>query len=151
MEIFDEAKKNQDSFEDFAHQFYNYFQQQRSLLINMLDLLMRIAVADDNFHHREKEYIRRLKEIFNISDSQYESIKARYVEEDNLDKYYKILEVSPEASMSKVKKKYREKVKEFHPDNVIGKGLPEEFVKFAENKFEEIQKAYEVIKKKKAS
>lgn len=151
IEIFDEAKKSQDSFEDFAHQFYRYFQQQRSLLLSMLDLLMRIAVADNSFHHREKEYISRVKEIFNINDSQYESIKARYIQEDNLDKYYKLLEVAPEASMNEVKRKYREKVKEFHPDNIIGKGLPEEFINFAEKKFKEIQTAYEVIKEKKAS
>jgi len=117
----------------------------------MLDLLMRIAIADNKFHQREKEYISKLKDIFNINDSQYESIKARYVQEDNLDKYYKILEVSPDASMTEIKKKYRKKAKEFHPDNIIGKELPEEFVRFAEEKFKEIQKAYNVIKKKKAS
>lgn len=148
IEIFDEAKKNQDSYEEFAHQFYNNFKQQRSLLVSMLDLLMRVAVADDNFHSKERDYLRKTKEIFNISDSQYESILARYDQDsyDNLEKYYKILGVSPDASMSEIKKQYKQKIKDFHPDNVIGKGLPEEYRKFAQEKFKEIKKAYEVIK-----
>jgi len=48
--------------------------------------------------------------------------------------------------MSEIKKKYREKVKDFHPDNVIGKGLPEEYKEFAEQKFKQIQDAFEKIK-----
>lgn len=36
---------------------------------------------------------------------------------------------------------------DFHPDKIIAKGLPEEFVKFANDKFKEIQEAYEAIKK----
>lgn len=149
INIFDEAKRNQDTFEKFADQFYNYFEDQESILISMLDLLMRVAAADDNFHKQERKYLQKVKDIFAINDSQYESIKARYIQEDNMDKYYKILEVSPEASMSEVKRKYRKKVKEFHPDNIINKGLSEEFVDFAEEKFKEIQKAYEMIKEKK--
>ncbi|ADL12910.1 co-chaperone DjlA [Acetohalobium arabaticum] len=155
IKIFDEAKRNQDSFEDFAEQFYDYFKEQESILVSMLDLLMRVAVADNNLHKQERKYLRKVKQIFNINDSQYKSIKARYTQEENqeenMDKYYKILEVSPEANMSEVKRKYREKVKEFHPDNIINKGLSEEFVDFAEEKFKEIQEAYEMIKKKKAS
>jgi DnaJ like chaperone protein len=37
--------------------------------------------------------------------------------------------------------------KDYHPDNIIGKGLPEEFVDFAEEKFKKIQNAYEEIKR----
>lgn len=149
IQIFDEAKRNQNSFEDFARQFYNHFKQERTLLISMMDLLMRMAVADNNFHQKEKKYIRKVKDIFNISDSQYESILARYQQSDSdsLEKYYKILEVSPDASMSEIKKQYRKKAKDFHPDNVIGKGLPEEYKEFAEKKFKEIKKSFEVIKK----
>src|SRR6056297_317783 len=153
IQIFDEAKKNNDSFEDFARQFYNHFRHERSLLVSMLDLLMKVAVADNKFHAKEKDYIKRTKEIFNISDSQYESILARYEQADtgSMEKYYKILEVSPDAKMSEIKKQYKQKVKDFHPDNVIGKGLPEEYKEFAEQKFKEIQDAFEKIKQHRRS
>lgn len=147
IEIFDEAKKNNSSFEEFARQFYDNFKNKREVLVSMLDLLMRVALADNEFHHNEKQYIRKAKNIFNISDSEYESILAQYDQNDtNIEKYYKILEVSPEASMSEIKRKYKKKAKDFHPDNIIGKGLPEDYREFAQKKFKEIQNAYEKIK-----
>ena len=38
-------------------------------------------------------------------------------------------------------------VKEFHPDTIMAKGLPEEFIQFATQRFQEIQEAYESIRK----
>jgi DnaJ like chaperone protein len=52
--------------------------------------------------------------------------------------------------MSAVKKAYRKLVSEYHPDKIISKGLPEDFIKFAEEKFREINEAYEAIKKAKS-
>jgi len=52
--------------------------------------------------------------------------------------------------MSAVKKAYRKLVSEYHPDKIVSKGLPEDFIKFAEEKFREINEAYEAIQKAKA-
>jgi DnaJ like chaperone protein len=38
-------------------------------------------------------------------------------------------------------------VKEFHPDTIIANGLPDEFIDFATKRFQEIQGAYEQIRK----
>ncbi|MFP4017295.1 MAG: co-chaperone DjlA [Halanaerobiales bacterium] len=149
IKIFDEAKRSQVPFEDFANQFYNLFRNDRTLLISMVDLLMKVAMADDKFHENESRYINKVASIFKISQNELESIKARYIQSKamgvEIDNYYKILEVSPEASTAEIKKTYRKKIKEYHPDNIIGKGLPNEFIKFAEEKFKEIQDAYEII------
>lgn len=146
IDIFDQAKRSNSSFESFARQFYTHFKNERTLLISLIDLLIKVAVADNNFDQEEKRYLKKTKEIFNISDSEYESILARYNQTDSLDKYYKILEVSPDASMDQIKKQYKKKAKDFHPDNIIGKGLPDEYREFAQKKFKEIQKAYQKIK-----
>jgi len=147
IEIFDEAKRNNSTFEEFARQFYENFRSKREVLVSMLDLLVRVALADNEFHKKERQYLRKAKNIFNISDSEYESILAQYDQDDsNIEKYYKILEVSPDASMSEIKKKYKKKAKDFHPDNIIGKGLPEDYREFAQKKFKEIKNAYEKIK-----
>jgi DnaJ like chaperone protein len=37
-------------------------------------------------------------------------------------------------------------VQEYHPDKIAAKGLPEEFTRFAQDKFREIQEAWEQIK-----
>jgi DnaJ like chaperone protein len=47
-----------------------------------------------------------------------------------------------------IKRIYRQKRKEFHPDALISKGLPEELIERAKEKFIEIQEAYEAIEKK---
>ncbi|RAK06935.1 DnaJ like chaperone protein [Halanaerobium saccharolyticum] len=146
ISIFDEAKRKNNSFEEYAQQFYDNFKNEQTLVLGMFDLLLKVAVADNDFHHKEEQYIKKAKKIFKINDSQYESIRSQYLDTNDLEKYYKILECSPEADFKEVKRQYRKKAKDFHPDNVIGKGLPEEFVDFAEQEFKKINNAYETIK-----
>ena len=86
----------------------------------------------------------RVKEVFNISDNQYEDIKSVYF--DDLDKYYKILNCTLESTPEEIKSSYKKLVKNFHPDTIISKGLPEEFIEFASSRFREIQESYEKIR-----
>tara|TARA_Y200000002_G_scaffold218216_1_gene180033 strand:- start:467 stop:634 length:168 start_codon:yes stop_codon:yes gene_type:complete len=51
-------------------------------------------------------------------------------------------------SFSEIRKIYLKKRKEFHPDMLISKGLPEELIEKAKIKFIEIQEAYEELEKK---
>jgi DnaJ like chaperone protein len=62
---------------------------------------------------------------------------------------YEILGISPDADVDTIQKAYREKVREFHPDKIQSKGLPESFVKFAEEEMKKINEAYNNIKKAK--
>ena len=52
-------------------------------------------------------------------------------------------------SFSEIKKVYQRKRREFHPDTLISKGLPEELLEKAKERFIEIQTAFEEIEKKK--
>jgi len=63
----------------------------------------------------------------------------------DLTRHYAALGVEPDVSDEELKKAYRKAVRDFHPDTIIAKGLPEEFQKFAEEKFKEIQTAYEAV------
>ena len=56
-----------------------------------------------------------------------------------------MLGLENDAEMADVKKAYRKLVSEYHPDKVVSKGLPDDFIKFAEEKFREINEAYEAI------
>ena len=58
---------------------------------------------------------------------------------------YKILEIEKSATDDEVKKAYRKMVKKHHPDKV--RHLGEEHMEGAEEKFRQIQKAYEQIQK----
>jgi DnaJ like chaperone protein len=143
--VFNEAKDSQYSIDDFAVQFYQISGGQPTVLVSFLDLLFRIAAADKQFHTAEESALNRIKDIFHISDQQFNSIKAVYLKDVD-DGYYKALNCTPESSDQEIKASYKKLVKEFHPDMIVSKGLPEEFTEFATKRFREIQEAYEKVK-----
>ena len=116
---------------------------QPTLLVSFFDLLFKLVAADATLHPAEEAALKRVKEIFNISDNQFEAIKAVYF--SDLDKYYKILNCTPQSTNEEIKSSYKKLVKDFHPDTIISKGLPNEFIEFASNRFREIQESYEKI------
>ncbi|MBC8430656.1 MAG: TerB family tellurite resistance protein [Desulfobacterales bacterium] len=142
--IFNAALESQESFNNFAVQFYNQFQAQYQMLDLMIDILIRVSVADGTISTNEEKLILTAVKIFNFSDEKYRQLKSRYVKD--LDKYYAILESNPKDSNEHVKKQFRKLVSDYHPDKIASKGLPEEFTKFANDKFREIKEAYEVVK-----
>ena len=109
-----------------------------------MDLLFKLAAADSNLHHAEETVLLRIKEIFRISDQQFTNLKSVYFKENG--SYYKVLNCTPQSSNDEIKSNYKKLVKEFHPDTIISKGLPEEFVDFATKRFQEIQGAYDNIR-----
>jgi len=85
------------------------------------------------------------KRLFPKSDERYKKLKSKYVQE--FEKYYAILGCGKNDNNEHIKSRYRKLVMEYHPDKIVSKGLPEEFTKFAQDKFREIQEAYDYIRK----
>ena len=144
-QVFNEAKDSQYAIEDFADQLYGAIQSQPALVVSFFDLLFKIAAADGKLHPAEENALKSIKLIFRLSDRQYDDIKAVYFQE--LDKHYKMLNCTPDSSIDEIKSNYKKLVKDFHPDKIMSKGLPEEFIDFAEGRFREIQASYEKIRK----
>ncbi|MFW5931169.1 MAG: TerB family tellurite resistance protein [Desulfosalsimonas sp.] len=143
--IFYTALNAPQGFEDFATQFYQQFHNRPELLELMIDILLRVSVADGRMDKSEEELIESAVRIFRIPDADYRNMKERYV--SDTEKYYAVLGCSPSDDNETVKKQYRRLARDYHPDTIASKGLPEEFVKFANDKFREIQEAYEAIQK----
>ena len=110
-----------------------------------MDIMFRVSLADGAQSESEARLVSAAKEIFNFSDSQYNAVRSRYIKD--VDRFYAILSSKRTDSNEEIKASYRQLVKEYHPDKIISKGLPEEFTKLAEEKFREIQEAYEAIRK----
>jgi len=145
INIFRQALNSQESFEDFAIQFYSIFRTQPNIIDLMIDILLRVSTADGQISNEEETILLSATRIFNYSESDYERLKSRYVKKTN--KYYAVLKCDETASDEEIKKQYRKLATEYHPDKIEAKGLPEEFIKFANDKFSEIQEAYDIIKK----
>lgn len=143
--VFREAKDSRYTIEDFAVQFYQINRQRPELVHSFFDLLFHVAAADGVFHPAEDAALKRIKGIFNISDQQFDNIKSVYF--DDVDKSYKILNCTPQSSNQEINSNYKKLVKDFHPDRIVSKGLPEEFTEFATKRFREIQEAYEKVRR----
>lgn len=142
--IFKAALNSPGSFEQFARQFYQYFQFHPQMLDLMLDILFRVAHSDGVLAPAEEALILSATRIFNFSTAQYNQIKSRYI--DDLERYYAILKCDPKSTDQEIKQQFRKMVQTYHPDKIAAKGLPKEFTKFANDKFREIREAYEMIK-----
>jgi len=145
INIFHTAVESPNNFEDFAEQFYSRFREQYQILELMIDILIRVSVADGALSASEEKLILSAVRIFNFGDEKYKKLKSKYIQD--VEKYYAILGCDSHDSNDHIKKQYRKLVSDYHPDKIASKGLPEEFTKFANDKFREIQEAYETIKK----
>ena len=109
--------------------------------LQVLYFLFGVAKADGNVSQSELSKIDQIASALGIRISDFESIKAMFFEDS--DSAYKILEISPNVSDSEVKKAYREMAKKYHPDKLQSKDPA--LIKGAQEKFQEVQKAYETI------
>ena len=109
-------------------------------------MLFELALADGILHPNEDSLLRKIPRIFRFDEKVYKSLYEKFVKKTN--DYFKTLGVNKNAPFNEIKKAYLKKRKEFHPDTLIGKGLPEEFIEKAKEKFIEIQEAYEELEKR---
>ncbi len=111
--------------------------------LQLLHYLFGIAVADSDCSKSEKDLIERIANLIGLSSADYKSIEAMYF--NVTDSTYVILQIEKTASDEEVKKAYKRMCIKYHPDKVAHLG--EEAQKAANAKFQEINNAYEKIKK----
>lgn len=149
INIFTQAKDSADSFGNYARQFGDLFGHDQQMCSFMLSFLFQVAMADGELHPQEEVLLQEAKAAFRIPESLYQSLRSRYVGHSStpisLKKHYENLDISAAASSAEIKKAYRQKATEFHPDKIEGKGLPPEFIKFANDRLAEINASYAAI------
>lgn len=109
--------------------------------LQLLHFLFGIAQADGRVSSAEVNKLKELAEYLRVGQHDFESIMAMFIK--SADNAYKILEIERSATDEEIKKAYRTMAKKFHPDRVVTEN--EAIKKGAEEKFKEVQKAYETI------
>ena len=82
---------------------------------------------------------------FGFTQTEFLSIKGRHFRCEMYDPY-NILNSSPLASDAELKTQYHKLVADTHPDRLIARGVPAEFIEIATKKLAAINAAYEEIK-----
>lgn len=146
--IFDEARDSPIPAGDFARQVRGVMGQSPERLRLIVTLLLQIAHADGRMHPAEDEMIRGIARDLGLADRDYQECRALFAPvQDSLETAYEALGVAPDATDDEVKKAYRRLAREYHPDILQGKGMPEEFLQSGKEMLQKINAAYDRIKK----
>lgn len=145
IRVFNEAKDSRYSVEEFARQFADITRNQPDLRSSLMDMLYETALATHELHPREEEMINSVASILGIPASELRAIRDRHL--GGADYAFSVLGLTPDATDDEVRRMYRQLVQEYHPDRIIAQGMPQEFVEYAGERFQEIQRAWETIRK----
>ncbi|WP_375262715.1 TerB family tellurite resistance protein [Palleronia sp.] len=142
--VFNLARQDVAGFEDYAVRISAMFKSEADTLVDLMDGLFHIAVADGAYHPDEEVFLRRVQEIFGVSESCYRKVRARHVPDAPPDPY-EVLGVTPDTPLEQVRAAWRREIKESHPDRMIARGVPEEAVHLAERRIHALNAAWEEI------
>lgn len=141
--LFNLAQEDVAGFEVYAKKLADLFPYDRKTLLDILDGLFHIAKADGVVHESEIGYLSRVAAVFGLDDREFSKVLARHVRSDG--NPYEVLGLGPESSDADLKAQYRREVQETHPDRLIARGVPEEFVRIANDRLAALNDAWAKI------
>jgi DnaJ like chaperone protein len=142
--VFDLARKDVAGFDLYAARIRDMFGAGHQALVDLLEGLFYIAVADGCYHPNENVFLEEVARIFGVQSLDFVNMRARFVPDENPDPYC-VLGVDPTADAETVRRAWRALVREYHPDRMVARGVPEEAMKLAEKRLIQANLAYEEI------
>lgn len=147
--VVDEAMRMLDGFNRQQVNIYSVGPQiadnmNYSQRLQLFHYLVQIATADGNFSKSEKSVLEAIGAVIRLQNSDINSVISMFYKETD-ESAYAVLGISPNATDDEVKSAYRRMAMKNHPDKVSTLGP--EVQKAAEEKFRQVQEAYETIKR----
>jgi len=147
--IFRTAKDDPHSAADYLNQLAGVVQFNHQIAMTFLAALHAVAQADGLIHPNEREILLQAERAFRLQPGTVDALLGGG-RANNVSDAYKVLECTPEMSDAEIKKVYRQKCLDFHPDKLASKGLPDEFMEYANGQLAKANDAYDTIKKSRA-
>lgn len=160
IDYFKEGQRLAFDLEDELGQLYQLCSEQPGLLRLFIQSLFSVARVD-GIDAKKRSILDKTCAILGFQssnfyqqydDAQQQSHRRQSFEQappDPVNSDYALLEVPRDVSAKALKQAYRRLMSQHHPDKLIAKGLPESMVKMATQKTQQIQAAYERIKRAK--
>ncbi len=165
IELFNQGKQSDFDLDGVLHQFKQECRRHVTLVQMFIEVLLHAAYADGVMHAKEKELLKHITITLGFSSIKFQqlddmvrsqrsfhqgggqSYTGQAPTRDMLKDAYAMLNVNESSTDAEIKKSYRRLMNQHHPDKLVSKGLPEEMIKMATEKTQEIKAAYELIKK----
>jgi DnaJ like chaperone protein len=138
--IYNLAKRDIAGFEAYARDVARLYADCPACLEDILDGLFDIAKADGAVHEREFSYLKAVAREFGLGDADFSRIAASHLKHP--DDPYEVLGADRRMSDADLKRLYRKRVSESHPDREIARGLPAEAIRIATERLAAINAAW---------
>jgi DnaJ like chaperone protein len=124
----------------------------------LLVYLIVMAVADGHFHPAEEALLGDIAAHLGYDQAAFKQMLDMVLNQTHfaggqasaasaLDDAYKALGVTKDSTDAEIKRAYRKLMSQYHPDKLIGQGVPEDMIAMATEQAKEIQLAHDLIKK----
>lgn len=146
--LYNLAKSDVAGYHAYASQVHSLFPahdpQNHDVLHDVLDALFHIAKADGAIHENELLFLEDIALEFGFDEHAFDRIKMRHVFGSKTDPYA-VLDAHRDWDFARLKRQYHKRVAESHPDRLIARGVPAEFVRIANDRLAAINAAWEQI------
>lgn len=156
--LFTEGKAPGFPIDEVMRQFRSETHRRTTLIQMFLEIQLQAAYADGVMHPGEREALRGICRHLGIPEAQLdrleEMLRAGFgrggydsaASETSIQDAYHLLGIDESVSDAELKKVYRRLMSQHHPDKLVAKGLPEQMIKDATEKTQQIRAAYELIR-----
>lgn len=149
--VFNLARQDVAGFDAYATKIRAMFQpQDRDILIDLLEGLFHISMADGQYHDGENLFLAEVARRFGLDDRCFNQLRARMVDGAPRDPY-DVLGVPHDAPLNQIRAAWRAAVKSSHPDTMLARGVPPEALKLAETRLQAINQAWASITDRRAA
>lgn len=154
--IYSKEKESFDNTLELCEKLYKITKHDYAKRVKIMEYLLNLAFIDKEFSKTEFMITEDISNALKIKRADFETLvntfEKFYAEQKNtqaisLDKAYEILESNSSDDNNMLKKNYRNLVKQHHPDIISGQGASQNIIDEATRKLQEINEAYELIKK----
>lgn len=161
IRLFKEGAASEFNLQSCLSGFQSLGRQSPNLSQMLLVYLVNLAMIDGDLDEAEHRILQQVADSLGFSRNAFEQLlrmigaqntftRDHQPSANDLTLAYEALGVTAEASDADIKKAYRKLMSQYHPDKLMGQGLPEDMIKAATERSQEIQTAYDLIKKSRA-